>query len=145
MMNAVYRSWCSRCTAPDAVCSAVNPHTSSPVIYRTTAASFCQPVRYSSPTFIIPKEHGITHLRARYTLLVQLERVSSSRWVSEAGSAVSARDWISRCASVSPRSVGGTVTGRHETECGQRLKPAIQSQRPTLAFAALSVCVLCFL
>lgn len=49
---------------------------------------------------------------------------------------MSSRDWISRCASVSPRS-----TGRHETECGQRLKSGRQSQRAILAFASLSVCV----
>ncbi len=94
----------------------------------------CQPVQYSSPTSQYSRTRNHAFARALHVLSVQLERGESVR-----------RDWISRCASFSPRSAGGTLTGRHETECGQRLKPVTPSQRPILAFAALSVCVVCFL
>lgn len=94
----------------------------------------CQPVLYSSPTSQY-FENTESRIRARIARSVgQLERGESGR-----------RDWISRCASFSPRSAGGTGTERHETECGRRLKPVTQSQRPILAFAAVSVCVVCFL
>lgn len=121
--------------------SAVIPHTRSALIYRATVASSVNRCGRAALLCNTSRTRNHAFARALHVLLVQLERVSSSRWVSEAGSAIGLVA-VRRSVLVL---FGGTVTGRHETECGQRLKPVTESQRAILAFAALSVCVLCFL
>lgn len=129
LMQQVYRSW--RSLFSRLLPSLTRAHR---LFNRATVASFVDRCGTAALLRNTSRTRNHACARALHVLSVQLERGESVR-----------RDWISRCASVSPRSAGGTVTGRHETECGQRLKPVTQSQRPILACAALSVCVLCFL